>query len=59
MNNLFPFNPYKSYKTMFLAALALAIGGFMITKVRETEELYAPKGYLTSLKSRPRNVYYH
>ena len=59
MNKIFPFNPNKSYKTMLLAALALAIGGFMMTKVRETEELYAPKGYLTSLQSRPRNVYYH
>lgn len=44
---------------MLLAALALAIGGIMMTKVRETEELYAPKGYLTSLQARPRNVYYY
>ena len=44
---------------MILAALALAIGGIMMAKIRETEELYAPKGYLTSLQSRPRNVYYY
>ena len=41
---------------MLLAALALAIGGIMMTKIRETEELYAPKGYLMKLQSRPRNV---
>jgi hypothetical protein len=42
---------------MLLAALALAIGGIMMTKFRETEELYAPKAYLSTLQSRPRNVY--
>lgn len=59
MRDLFPFNPNKFFKTMILAALALAIGGIMMTKVRETEELYAPKGYLTNLQARPRNVYYY
>ncbi|MDZ7934424.1 MAG: hypothetical protein U5M51_05550 [Emticicia sp.] len=44
---------------MLLAALALAIGGIMMTKVHKTEELYAPKAYLASLQSRPRNVYYY
>lgn len=44
---------------MLLAALALAIGGIMMTKVRDNEELYAPKGYMMSLQSRPRNVYYY
>jgi hypothetical protein len=44
---------------MLLAALALAIGGIMMTKVRESEEMYAPKGYMISLRSRPRNVYYY
>jgi hypothetical protein len=57
--NINTFNPNKFYKTMILAALALAIGGIMMAKIRETEELYAPKGYLTSLQSRPRNVYYY
>ncbi len=42
---------------MLLAALALAIGGIMMTKVRETNEMYAPKGYLARLQSRPRSVY--
>ncbi len=42
---------------MVLAALALAIGGFMSTKFRQTEELYAPKGYLVNLQSRPRSVF--
>jgi len=59
LDKLFPFNPNKSHKAMLLAALALAIGGIMMTKVRETEELYAPKGYLVNLQSRPRNVYYY
>ncbi len=44
---------------MLLAAIALAIGGLMMTKVREKEEMYAPKGYMTSLQARPRNVYYY
>ena len=44
---------------MLFAALALVIGGLMMTKVRETEEMYAPKGYMMSLQSRPRNAYYY
>lgn len=59
MNKYFPFNLYKTYKYMLLAALALAIGGIMMSKLRETGELYAPKDYLTNLKSRPRNAYYY
>lgn len=42
---------------MLLAALAFAVGGLMMTRLRATSELYAPKGYMTSLQSRPRNVY--
>jgi hypothetical protein len=42
---------------MLLAALALVIGGIMMTKIRETNDIYAPKSYLASLQSRPRNVY--
>jgi len=42
---------------MLFAAIALAIGGLMMTKVRETGELYAPRGYMMSLQTRPRNVY--
>ena len=42
---------------MLLAAIALAVGGLMMTKVRATTELYAPKGYMMSLQTRPRNVY--
>ncbi len=48
----------KSNNTMFLLSLAcIAVGGVIASKLREERELYAPKGYLNSLMSRPRNVY--
>lgn len=43
---------------MFLLSLAcIALGGVIASKLKEEKDLYAPKGYLTSLMSRPRNVY--
>ncbi|WP_256503987.1 hypothetical protein [Emticicia sp. 21SJ11W-3] len=42
---------------MILAAIAFAVGGLMMTKMRETNELYAPKGYMMSLQSRPRSAF--
>lgn len=43
---------------MLIAALtSLVVGGFMMMKQKETEQLYAPKGYLVNLQSKPRNVY--
>jgi hypothetical protein len=43
---------------MIIATFAsLIIGGLMVMKQRETEQLYAPKGYLASLQSKPRSVY--
>jgi hypothetical protein len=43
---------------MFLLSLAcIAIGGFIAVKNSEDKELYAPKGYMNGLLSRPRSVY--
>lgn len=42
---------------MLLAAIAFAVGGLMMTKLRAKTELYAPKDYMMSLQARPRNVY--
>ena len=48
----------KRAKYMLLLTIAsLAIGGLLMTRLNEEKELYAPKGYLVSLQSRPRNVY--
>lgn len=43
---------------MFLITIAsLVIGGLLMTRMNEEKEMYAPKGYLVRLQSRPRNVY--
>lgn len=42
---------------MILAAIAFAVGGLMMTKMRQTNDLYAPKGYMLSLQTRPRSAY--
>lgn len=42
---------------MILAAIAFAVGGLMMTKMRQTNDLYAPKGYMISLQTRPRSAY--
>lgn len=42
---------------LLLTVASLAIGGLLMTRMNEEKELYAPKGYLVSLQSRPRNVY--
>ncbi|PLK44567.1 hypothetical protein C0V77_08850 [Emticicia sp. TH156] len=45
----------KRAKTMLLLTIAsLAFGGFLMTRMNEEKEMYAPKGYLASLQSRPR-----
>lgn len=43
---------------MFLLAIAaVAITGVVMSKMNEEKELYAPKGYMTSLQIRPRSVF--
>lgn len=43
---------------MFLLAIAaIAMTGVVMSKMNEEKELYAPKGYLSSLQSRPRSVF--
>lgn len=42
---------------LLLTLASLAIGCLLMTRMNEKKELYAPKGYLVSLQSRPRNVY--
>nr|WP_299424086.1 hypothetical protein [uncultured Emticicia sp.] len=42
---------------LILTLASIAIGGLLMTRMNEEKELYAPKGYLVSLQSRPRNVY--
>jgi len=42
---------------MILAAIAFAVGGLMMTKMRQTNDLYAPKGYMMSLQTRHRSAY--
>lgn len=45
----------KRAKTMLLLTIAsLAFGGLLMTRMKEEKEMYAPKGYLASLQSRPR-----
>lgn len=41
---------------LLLTIASLAIGGLLMTRMNEEKDLYAPKGYLVSLQSRPRNV---
>ena len=42
---------------LILTLASIAIGGLLMTRMNEEKELYAPKGYLVSLQSRPRSVY--
>ncbi|MFB0945329.1 MAG: hypothetical protein QMB24_04125 [Spirosomataceae bacterium] len=43
---------------MFLLSLTcIIVGGIIASKLKEERGLYAPKSYLNSLMSRPRNVY--
>ncbi len=39
---------------LLLTIASLAFGGFLMTRMNEEKEMYAPKGYLASLQSRPR-----
>ena len=49
---------FKRAKTMLLLTIAsLAFGGLLMTRMNEEKELYAPKGYMLSLQSRPRSVF--
>lgn len=42
---------------LFLAIAAIAMTGAVMSKMNEERELYAPKGYLSSLQTRPRSVF--
>jgi hypothetical protein len=42
---------------LLLTITSLAIGGLLMTRLNKERDLYAPKGYLENLQSRPRNVY--
>jgi hypothetical protein len=42
---------------LLLTIVSLAFGGLLMTRMNEEKELYAPKGYLARLQSRPRSVY--
>ena len=42
---------------LFLTIAALAIGGIVMSKIKEEKELYAPKGYMMALNTRPRSVF--
>jgi len=39
---------------LLLTIASLAFGGLLMGRMKEEKEMYAPKGYLASLQSRPR-----
>lgn len=43
---------------LFLTIAALALGGVVMSKINQERELYAPKGYMVALQTRPRSVFY-
>jgi len=44
-------------KMLLLTIASIAIGGLLMARKNDEKEMYAPKGYLVSLQSRPRSVY--
>lgn len=43
---------------LLLTIASIAIGGLLMARMNEEKEMYAPKGYLASLQTRPRSVYF-